>query len=153
MINDTPHDSFRNYFPVYINFDTVYSEYYDQEAVLKNSPRHFITDEESQKLSDVITKVIQWHYDRNLIHGSDDKNQVLKLSQELGELSSNVCKGLDVSDDIGDMLVVMLNIVERRGLTLLQCLEKSWEEIKDRKGKMIGGIFVKESDLPSLKKE
>ena len=82
-----------------------------------------------------------------LIEGSTDKDQVLKLSQELGELSDSVCKGRDIKDDIGDMLVVMINIAERNGVILSECLNKAWEDIKDRKGKMIDGVFVKESDL------
>ena len=57
--------------------------------------------------------IIKWHHDRNLIDGSSDKDQVLKLAQELGELSDSVCKGKDVKDDLGDMMVVMLNIMER----------------------------------------
>ena len=98
-------------------------------------------------LSLFIDNVIQWHIDRNLIEGSTDKDQVLKLMQELGELSDSVCKGKDIKDDIGDMLVVMLNIATRNGVTLSECLARAWDDIKDRKGKMVDGIFVKEEDL------
>ena len=98
-------------------------------------------------LSYFIDNVVQWHRDRNLIDGSTDKDQVLKLVQELGELSDSVCKGKDIKDDIGDMLVVMLNIVTRNGVTLSECLARAWDDIKDRKGKMVDGIFVKEEDL------
>ena len=98
-------------------------------------------------LSLFIDNVIQWHIDRNLIEGSTDKDQGLKLMQELGELSDSVCKGKDIKDDIGDMLVVMLNIVTRNGVTLSECLARAWDDIKDRKGKMVDGIFVKEEDL------
>ena len=90
--------------------------------------------------------IIQWHYDRNLIEGSTDKDQVLKLIQELGELSDSVCKGKDVKDDLGDMIVVMLNIMERQGISMEECLQKAYDDIKDRKGKMVDGIFVKEGD-------
>ena len=103
--------------------------------------------ERNATLETYIRKVSQWHKDRNLIKGSTDKDQVLKLAQELGELSDSVCKGKDISDDIGDMLVVMINIVERNNLTLTHCLQEAWIDIKDRKGKMIDGIFVKEDDL------
>ena len=106
-----------------------------------------MTVEEQNDLYTLIHKVIGWHYDRNLIEGSTDKDQVLKLAQELGELSDSVCKGKDVKDDIGDMLVVMLNIAERNGVILAECLQKAWDDIKDRKGRMIDGIFVKETDL------
>ena len=66
--------------------------------------------------------IIQWHHDRNLINGSSNKDQVLKLIQELGELSDSVCKGNDVKDDLGDMMVVMLNIMEREGVSMEECL-------------------------------
>jgi len=95
-------------------------------------------------MDELVKKVEQWHYDRNLIDGATDKDQVLKLLQELGELSDNVCKGNDIRDDIGDMLVVMINILARNKLTLEECLNVAYNDIKDRKGKMVDGIFVKE---------
>lgn len=33
------------------------------------------------------------------------------------------------------------------GFTFEECLAQAWNEIKDRKGKMIDGVFVKEDDL------
>jgi hypothetical protein len=87
-----------------------------------------------------------WHYDRNLIDGSTDKDQYMKLIQEAGELSDNICKGRDIADDIGDMIVVLINIAERNGLDLKTCMEKAWVDIKDRKGRMVDGVFVKEGD-------
>ena len=94
----------------------------------------------------LIEKTIKWHEDRNLIEGSTDKDQVLKLQQELGELSDSVCKKKDMKDDLGDMMVIMLNIMRRNNLTMEECLETAYIDIKDRKGKMIDGIFVKEGD-------
>ena len=94
-----------------------------------------------------------WHHNRNLIAGSTDKDQFAKLIQEAGELSDNICKGNNVADDIGDMVVVLINIAERNGLTLTECLQKAWDDIKDRRGKMVDGVFVKESDIPSLSRE
>ena len=94
----------------------------------------------------LIQNITQWHRDRNLIDGSDDKSQFAKLIQEAGELSDNICKGKDVSDDIGDMIVVLINIAERNNLTIEECLQQAWDDIKDRKGKMIDGVFIKEGD-------
>ena len=95
-------------------------------------------------IEEVIVNIRDWHNDRNLIHGSTEKDQVLKLIQEVGELSDNVCKGNDIADDIGDILVILINIMLRRGLSLQQCLEVAYEDIKNRKGKMVDGIFMKE---------
>ena len=97
-------------------------------------------------MNDLINKVAQWHHDRNLNEGATDKDQYCKLIQEAGELSDSICKGKDVKDDIGDMIVVLINIAERNNVTIEECLENAWNDIKDRKGRMIDGIFVKEGD-------
>mgnify|MGYP001176819916 CR=1 FL=1 len=104
-----------------------------------------------QPMEHLIGLVSQWHRDRNLIKGSTDKDQVLKLIQELGELSDSVCKGKDIKDDIGDMLVIMINIVERNKITLDMCLAEAYIDIKDRKGKMVGGVFIKTGTEPHQK--
>ena len=90
--------------------------------------------------------IAQWHKDRNLIEGSTDKDQYLKLIQEAGELSDSLCKGKDIRDDVGDMMVVLINIMVRNKLTMKDCLQVAYDDIKNRKGKMIDGIFVKEGD-------
>jgi len=94
----------------------------------------------------IIEKIEDWHHARNLIHGATDKDQLAKLIQEVGELSDNICKQRDVSDDIGDIMVVLINIAVRNGISIEHCLEVAYNDIKDRKGMMIDGIFVKESD-------
>ena len=93
---------------------------------------------------ELVKLIERWHEDRNLIEGSTDKDQVLKLVQELGELSDSVCKEKDMRDDLGDMLVVMINIMKRNNITIEECLQKAYDDIKDRKGRMVDGIFVKE---------
>lgn len=106
-----------------------------------------MTEQHYDKLSFLYNAIADWHCDRNLIQGSTDKDQVLKLIQEVGELSDSICKQKDVRDDIGDIMVVLINILERRQLELVECLEVAYNDIKDRKGKMVDGIFVKEADL------
>lgn len=93
---------------------------------------------------ELIEDITEWHYDRNLIDGSTDKDQFCKLIQECGELSDNLCKGADIRDDIGDIMVVLINIAERNSLTISECLNMAYEDIKDRKGQMVDGVFVKE---------
>lgn len=102
---------------------------------------------ETVALLENVNRIKHWHHDRNLIDGSDDKTQFAKLIQEAGELSDNICKGKDIKDDIGDMIVVLINIAERNNISLSECLECAWEDIKDRKGMMRDGVFIKEDDL------
>lgn len=44
-----------------------------------------------------------------------------------------------------DILAKVSEIAFSQGYTLEFCLESAWNEIKDRKGKLIDGIFVKEA--------
>lgn len=100
-------------------------------------------------LPSLINDVTIWHYNRNLIKGSSDKDQFHKLIQECAELSDNICKGKDIRDDIGDILVVLINIAERNSLTLQECLQVAYDDIKHRRGVMKDGVFVKEADWPT----
>tara|TARA_B100000676_G_C17843575_1_gene714286 strand:- start:357 stop:800 length:444 start_codon:yes stop_codon:yes gene_type:complete len=118
-----------------------------KQQILFESYPEWMEIDANTNLQQLIKKVVRWHHDRNLIEGSSDKDQTLKLLQELGELSDSVCKGKDIKDDIGDMLVVMLNITTRNNVSLEDCLARAWQDIKDRKGRMVDGIFVKETDL------
>ncbi len=102
--------------------------------------------EEAYSLISIIEKIKGWHHDRNLIEGATDKDQYMKLIQEAGELSDNICKGKDIRDDIGDMIVVLINIDERNNLTITECVDQAWNDIKDRKGRMVDGVFIKEED-------
>jgi transposase len=97
-----------------------------------------------RSMKELIAVVEQWHEDRNLIEGSTDSAQLIKLQEELDELKFSVANGKDVKDDIGDMMVVLINIAKRNKVTMTACLAHAYDDIKDRKGKMVDGIFVKE---------
>lgn len=88
----------------------------------------------------------QWARDRNLIEGSDLKSQFVKLAEEMGELADAIAKGKDEEfvDAIGDMVVVLTIMAEQRGLDVEACIFSAWETIKDRKGRMVDGVFIKE---------
>ena len=94
-------------------------------------------------------KIRQWAEDRNLIEGSKPINQVSKLVEELGELATGVNKNKTdlIADGVGDAVVVLTILAKQCGMNIEDCIELAWNEIKDRKGKMIAGIFVKEEDL------
>ena len=95
-------------------------------------------------MNKLIEQVKQWHYDRNLIDGSTDKAQMGKLYEEVKELNESVYYSKSPIDDIGDIMVVLINIAERNGLTLEQCLEHAYNDIQHRKGKLIDGVFQKD---------
>jgi NTP pyrophosphatase (non-canonical NTP hydrolase) len=90
----------------------------------------------------------QWATDRNLIEGSDLKSQFVKLIEEAGELANSIAKRNDIefADAIGDMVVVLTIMAAQNGMMIEDCIDAAWQQIRDRKGKMVDGIFIKEAD-------
>lgn len=94
----------------------------------------------------VYESILQWAEDRNLLSGSTRKDQMVKLVEEIGELAAGIAKGKEdlVKDSLGDALVVLTILAKQSGTSIEECLNLAWNEIKDRKGKMVDGIFIKE---------
>lgn len=90
----------------------------------------------------------RWAHHRNLIEGSTPEKQSLKLFEEVGELAGGLARGKLplVIDGIGDAVVVLTIMAAQIGVPIEDCIEAAWQEIKDRKGRMVDGVFVKESD-------
>lgn len=91
-------------------------------------------------------RVRQWAADRNLIDGSTPRKQMDKLNEECSELYEGILDNDidDIKDAIGDIQVVLAVMCCQLGLDIDECREIAWEEIKDRKGKMVDGVFMKE---------
>lgn len=96
-----------------------------------------------------------WAHARNLVDGSDSFRQMTKLVEELGELAHGIAKNRpdEIMDGIGDMVVVLTIMAAQNNMTIEQCIAMAWDEIKDRKGRMIDGIFIKNEDLQWSKEE
>lgn len=91
-------------------------------------------------------RIKQWASDRNLIEGSTPQKQIDKLDEEVAELVDAI--GFDDMDEtidaIGDIQVVLAVMCAQLNLDIDECREIAWSAIKDRKGKMVDGVFVKE---------
>jgi len=93
--------------------------------------------------------VQQWALDRKITVNGNSTTQVAKLFEECGELAAGILKHKPemILDSIGDALVVLSGIATLEGLTLEECFEYAYEEIKDRKGYLDeNGNFIKEED-------
>lgn len=98
-------------------------------------------------MSSTFDKIRQWAVDRNLIEGATTSSQYQKLCEEVGELGRGLIEdNADLTlDSIGDVVVVLTIMAAQLNTTVEQCVDAAYEEIKDRKGKMVNGIFVKEA--------
>jgi len=90
-----------------------------------------------------------WAKDKGIYAKGDSKTQYLKLMEEVGELADAILKNdkAEVIDAIGDIVVVLTNLAALEDLRIEDCVASAYDVIKSRKGKMINGTFVKESQL------
>lgn len=100
-------------------------------------------------MSDELIHLISlWAMNRGIVNNSTPLAQFAKLVSEIGELGDNIAKQRDVTDDIGDCLVVLNTLAIMNDTTLEECLKVAYDDIKDRKGHMnTHGVFIKEGDV------
>ncbi len=100
-------------------------------------------------LDQLVKQVEQWSIDKDLDKGNSF-TQYAKSSEEMGEVAAALCRNDidELRDGIGDVIVTLVILAQQNGMTLYECLEQAYEEIKDRKGVMSkDGSFIKESDI------
>lgn len=99
-------------------------------------------------MNELTNNIRTWAIVRGLDEAEPEK-QMLKLVEEIGELAEGLAKGnLDeVIDSIGDSYVVLTILAMQLDLNIEDCIAAAYDEIKDRKGAMKNGVFVKEADL------
>lgn len=93
-------------------------------------------------------RVVDWSVDKGL-DKADPIKQFTKVSEEVGEIAAGLARGdeLKTKDGIGDATVTLIVLAKQHGWTLEECLQMAYDEIKGRTGKMVNGVFVKQSDL------
>lgn len=60
-------------------------------------------------------------------------------------LSANLNAGRDCTIALSVCMDALAVFCAQQELCIDECLEQAWEEIKDRKGQMVDGVFVKEA--------
>jgi NTP pyrophosphatase (non-canonical NTP hydrolase) len=88
----------------------------------------------------------EWAYQRNLISALNVNKQTLKVVEEVGELAQAINNNdmIALIDAIGDVYVTLVILSEDCGLKVEKCIQSAYEEIKDRTGKTINGVFFKD---------
>ena len=91
-------------------------------------------------------KVIDWADKRNIFETSTPLTQWVKTVSEVAEMGEAIAKGDNnlIEDAVGDILVTIIIACHIIEISPTRCLHLAYEEIKNRKGKMVGGIFVKD---------
>lgn len=99
-------------------------------------------------MQQTIKNIKNWAVARGL-HTADPKAQLSKLMEESGELAAAINKDRgeeEILDAIGDCVVVLTILGMQTGVDIVEAVEQAYEQIKDRTGQVINGVFVKAED-------
>lgn len=104
-----------------------------------------------------VTRVEEWAIKRGLInhhydglgkngHAQKPDKQMLKLVEEVGETARALAYNDtdELRDGIGDCVVCLIVLAAQCNMTLEECMDAAWDEIKDRTGKLEDGLFKKD---------
>lgn len=110
-------------------------------------------------MNELIEKVEAWGEEKGILDPSNADKQFMKFMEEVFEFKTMLYLELNYAGDgdylrfdstkmeFGDVLVTLVILAKQLGLDWEECLSMAYEKIKDRKGKTINGVFVKEEDL------
>lgn len=96
-------------------------------------------------INDLTVRIGNWFTDKGL---TDPVMQFAKLNEEVGEMAHELTRGHvdsdEMKDAIGDTFVTLVGMAHHLGLDLSECINMAYQEIRDRKGEVVNGSFVKE---------
>lgn len=77
----------------------------------------------------------------------DIEDHLINSLYVLHRLSHELSSHANISVLFTSYFVQLLEVTHHFDLDIHDCVQAAWDEIKDRKGRMIDGVFVKEGDL------
>lgn len=129
----------------------LWEEFGELCAAVARSNREGVID----AIGDIL--VVMIIYKQQLGHGSNwllyPRQDNVGLLSRLDDTSLIDCIGRGISDSqsciecLGIVPENLTVLAYRLDTNLEECLQSAYDEIKDRRGRMINGVFVKESDL------
>jgi NTP pyrophosphatase (non-canonical NTP hydrolase) len=99
--------------------------------------------------------VIGWATDKGILEKSNPVAQCIKFIEESKELEEEITNLHqkpypetlhDMKLEFGDVLVTLILLSELLGVSMDECLSLAYQKISKRTGKMVNGIFVKDSE-------
>lgn len=92
-----------------------------------------------------IALIVKWGRDRKI---KNIDKQYIKVTEEVSEIAREIVRGNydsnELFDAIGDSMVTLIILSDLLGMNPIDNLEEAYNEIRNRKGKVIDGSFVRE---------
>ena len=98
------------------------------------------------KLTNEFDPIREWAKERGIYEKGNVETQFIKLIEEVNELNEAI-KNEDIddfADAIGDCVVVLTNLAYLGDFDIETCINSAYEEIKNRKGVMKNGQFIRD---------
>lgn len=128
------------------NAETIKDSIGDCLVVLSVLNSQFKKRGEVFKFDKSLTEILSMELDSNhRLNKEDVIIDGLRAMHGIAELEHRFGRRHD--DFLFDFILVLRFIADETSLRLEECMQAAWDEIKDRKGRMIDGVFVKEGDL------
>ena len=88
----------------------------------------------------------QWAEEKGILSKATPIKQAMKTQEEVNELCNAILDDNrdEIKDAIGDIMVTLIIQCKMQGMDLQDCLESAYNVIKNRTGKMVDGVFVKD---------
>jgi NTP pyrophosphatase (non-canonical NTP hydrolase) len=101
---------------------------------------------DKSRIQTLSSLVEQWAEEKGILSKATPLTQEMKTQEEVDELYHAI---LDdnrdaIKDAIGDIMVTLIIQCKMQGMDLQDCLESAYNVIKNRTGKMVDGVFVKD---------
>jgi NTP pyrophosphatase (non-canonical NTP hydrolase) len=90
--------------------------------------------------------VEEWAEEKGILSKATPLTQAIKTQEEVNELYQAILDDNreEIKDAIGDIMVTLIIQCKMQGMDLQDCLESAYNVIKNRTGKMVDGMFVKD---------
>lgn len=110
-----------------------------------DQPTPIAPDPDRLDMNTLVTRVWEWFEIKGL---KDPVMQMVKVQEEVGELAHEISRGHrqapEVEDALGDILVTIIGMCHHLHYHPAHALGVAYNEIKNRKGKVVEGSFVKD---------
>lgn len=123
--------------------------------------------DDNRTFDNLRNKVLDWGKSKDLLHEENADKQFMKFVEEvfefksemdyltrIGQSSEEVYSDYEQIEaqenmklEMGDIFVTLIILCAQLDIYPVDCLTMAYEKIKDRKGKTINGVFIKQEDL------
>lgn len=108
---------------------------------------YWVYDDNTDDMNELVERVLRWFDDKGL---SDSVMQMVKVQEEVGELAHQISRNKlhdpETEDALGDILVTIIGMCHHLHYHPAHALALAYNTIKNRKGKVVDGSFVKEEN-------